>query len=1000
MHRRFLSAVGLASGMAALILLGTVFFWPAVAEDSGQSTPQWIWADGQPSSNQTVYFRKEFSLRGRLSGARLYATADNHMAVFVNGKQVVKSDSWETPVFVDIKPQLKGGRNVIAVRAKNDAGPAGLLLQLDLATVAIEPFHVVSDASWQVHGERVKGWQTNSFDASDWDRAHVIAPAGKGPWQPITAKTLTAAVAQRKPTATPLSKLIVKKDFQIELIHTVPEDSQGSWVSMCVDPKGRLIASDQYGGLFRITPPGIAGVSETQVEAIDVPLGEAQGLLWAFDSLYVVVNRGRKYASGLYRVLDTDQDDRLDTVKLLRKLNGGGEHGPHAVLLAPDGQSLFVLAGNHTQPTEFTRSRVPQVWQEDQLLPRMWDAKGHARGRLAPGGWIAKVDPQGKTWELYSNGYRNEYDAAFNRAGDLFTYDADMEWDMNTPWYRPTRVCLATSGSEFGWRSGTGKWPDYYPDSLPAVVNIGPGSPTGVCFGYGTKFPHKYQDALYLCDWSYGKLYAVHLKPQGAGYTAEFEEFINGTPLPLTDIVINPVDGAMYFAIGGRRVTSGLYRVRYTGSEPTSPSKPTNTDNPLRALRRKLEAFHGRQDPGAVAAAWPYLGHEDRYLRFAARVAIEHQPASTWAERAVNETNPLASIEAMIALARVGEAKYQSKMLARLNAIDWNSLSFAHQLALLRAYGLTFARLGEPAAEQAKAVIARLDPLYPAKGRELNAELSKLLVYLQAPTAATKTIPLLEAALTQEEELDYVLALRNLKAGWTPELRQQYFRWFIKAGNYTGGASFGGFINNIKAEAVTLLDAGTKERLKPILEAKPDTKSVVVKPRPIVRQWTMEDLAPLLQKGLQQRDFDNGRQMFAAAQCYACHRYGNEGGASGPDLTGVAGRFSPKDLLESIIHPSKEISDQYAAVNVATFDGRFLSGRIVNLSGDGIMINTNMLDPNAIVNINRRKIEEMTTSKVSMMPKNLLDTLDEQEVLDLMAYLLSRNDRNSPMFQK
>src|SRR5206468_4817848 len=104
------------------------------------------------------------------------------------------------------------------------------------------------------------------------------------------------------------------------------------------------------------------------------------------------------------------------------------------------------------------------------------------------GGCIYRVDPEGKNWELLSVGYRNEYDAAFHRHGELFTYDADMEWDFNTPWYRPTRVCLATSGSEFGWRNGAGKWPPYYPDSLPAIFNVGPGSPTGVCFGYGAKF--------------------------------------------------------------------------------------------------------------------------------------------------------------------------------------------------------------------------------------------------------------------------------------------------------------------------------------------------------------------------------------------------------------------------------------------------------------------------------------------------------------------------------
>jgi hypothetical protein len=147
------------------------------------------------------------------------------------------------------------------------------------------------------------------------------------------------------PEATPVSRLKGLKDFRVELVYAVPRESQGSWVSMTLDPKGRLIVSDQYGKLYRVTPSPLGGPSSsTTVEPIAVDIGEAHGLLWAFDSLYVVVNRGKQYASGLYRVRDTDGDGALDKVELLRKIQGGGEHGPHAVLLGPDGKSLFVVA--------------------------------------------------------------------------------------------------------------------------------------------------------------------------------------------------------------------------------------------------------------------------------------------------------------------------------------------------------------------------------------------------------------------------------------------------------------------------------------------------------------------------------------------------------------------------------------------------------------------------------------------------------------------------------
>ncbi len=220
-----------------------------------------------------------------------------------------------------------------------------------------------------------------------------------------------------------------------------------------------------------------------------------------------------------------------------------------------------------------------------------------------------------------------------NRDGELFTYDADMEYDFNTSWYRPTRINHVVSGAEYGWRNGAGKWPEFYPDNLPPVVNIGPGSPTGMTFGYGAKFPAKYQDALFALDWSWGKLYAIHLEPDGATYKATKEEFVSGAPLPLTDAIIHPKDGAMYFTIGGRRVQSGLYRVTYTGSEArrrvAAAHGERQASDAMRATcAHQLEAFHGKQDPKAVEAAWPHLGDKDRFIRWAARTAIEHQPVA------------------------------------------------------------------------------------------------------------------------------------------------------------------------------------------------------------------------------------------------------------------------------------------------------------------------------------------------------------------------------------
>ena len=85
-----------------------------------------------------------------------------------------------------------------------------------------------------------------------------------------------------------------------------------------------------------------------------------------------------------------------------------------------------------------------------------------------------------------------------------------------------------------------------HPDSLPQLVDVGPGSPVGAGFGYGAKFPAKYQKALYILDWTFGTIYAIHMEANGASYTATKEEFVSRTPLPLTDVVIGS-DGARSF---------------------------------------------------------------------------------------------------------------------------------------------------------------------------------------------------------------------------------------------------------------------------------------------------------------------------------------------------------------------------------------------------------------------------------------------------------------------
>jgi len=801
-----------------------------------------------------------------------------------------------------------------------------------------------------------------------------------------------------------------------------------------LDDKGRILASDQYGGLFRFAaPPAGQPLDPMKVEKLTVDIRAVNGMLWAFDALYVGVNDyENKIPSGLYRITDSDGDDQLDKVELLRELEARGDHGVHAVVLAPDKRSLFLVCGNGTKTTKFEASSpVPPNWGEDHLLPRMPDGRGFMRDVMGPGGIIYRVSPDGKNFEIFSSGYRNIFDASLNDEGELFTYDADMEYDFNTSWYRPTRVNHVVSGSEYGWRNGAGKRPEFYVDNLPATINIGPGSPTGTTFGYGAKFPAKYQKAFFILDWSWGKMWAVHMEPKGASYTATKEEFVSGSPLPLTDAIINPSDGAMYFAIGGRRVQSGLYRVTYQGSEPTAsvssgyqtgwkPSASLLGEKAFfdRSARLHFEKYHGKESEYAIDVVWRHMASDEAFVRWAARIAVEHQPLEKWLPLALGETNPVVQIEAILAAARVGgicpsrrksdsppvDSELGAKLLTAMEQIDWINLSPERQLAYVRTLQIIFNRFGRPDDAGRSRWIAKLDPAFPSKAFDLNWLVCETLVYLQSPTVADKAMALIERAPSQEEQIEYARSLRMLTTGWTNATRTAYLEWFLKAANFRGGSSFDKFIEFIRNDALRTFTDSEKAELASLIEQKPVRKSAIENAGAIFagrqeNNYTLDQLIELanqklnangsLAGGIQSRDLENGRTMFGAAACFTCHRFGNEGGMNGPDLTSAARRYSVKDLLEQIVTPSKEINEQFVPIEVLTEDDERFRGVVVNLNGDTITLNTDAADPNERTSIDRKTVVSIGPSKISPMPVNLLAMMTKDEILNLLAYVLN-----------
>ncbi|MBB5351332.1 putative heme-binding domain-containing protein [Haloferula luteola] len=782
--------------------------------------------------------------------------------------------------------------------------------------------------------------------------------------------------------------------FHLEKVYDIPAES-GSWVTMTRDDQGNFYCGSQYGGIWKVTLDKDGKVTATN---LNIPLESTQGVLWNDGCLWISSTESPDGRNGVWRV-DLRQGTPAEP-ELVKPVPRGGEHGLHTLRRSPDGQFIYLVSGNHCPLPEFDRSLVPEVWAEDQLLPRRPDANGHAANVMAPGGWIARFRPDGSDWTLVAIGLRNSYGLDFNADGQLYTYDADMEWDFGMPWYRPTRICEVVPGAEFGWRNGTGKWPEAYEDSLPAALNIGPGSPTALLSGRGAKFPAAYQRALFAFDWTYATIRAIHTDP---GQPVRGEEFLAGNGLPLTDGVVG-TDGALYFLSGGRRAASALWKISYTGKESTAPIAPAPAiEEPTFTLDE----------------AWQKLGSTDRTDRFLARTRLELYPPSSWSDRLKGEKNPWRVIGGAIALARTDQNDSVQVATDALVTLDFSALDSHARINWLRAVGLIIARHGALPPAQREQVLGCANSSFPSGDREVDHELVRLLCAIQAPGIVSRTLDWadqigaqpppdwlelakrnaqygadIEGMIAKFPSADRIQALYCLRAvpgPWSGPERERVFAWFQDLLSMQGGRSYAGFIKDLRQQ---MLDSCTPEEQERYRDAGKGNSNPFANLPPVQgpgHSWTVDEIVALANEGLDGRDAHAGENMFKASLCSACHRFDGEGGAAGPDLSAVGGRFSIRDLAEAIVDPNKLVSDQYAWETLVLHDGSRMNVRVIEETEESLTVATNAFEPSEQSHVFTSDLHQREHSAISPMPPGLINRLNPEELKDLLAFLLRKS---------
>lgn len=354
-------------------------------------------------------------------------------------------------------------------------------------------------------------------------------------------------------------------DDQAHDIHCLTFDSLGRPV---VSGIGYVkILEDQNGD----------GRADQVKEFVDGPKTGAQGMTFHGRDLLCIGD------GGLIRYRDRNADDRADgAADMFVRAKTGNEHDVHAIRRGPDGY-WYVISGNMAEISDryitLPNSPVPK--------PRS--------------GTLMRFTPDLKAAEVVSHGYRNAYDFDFSASGDLFTFDSDGEPEMTLPWYRPTRVFHLTLGSDCGWFTKTCLHPNHFLDMPPVVGDFGRSSPTGVVCYRHTQFPAPYRGALFVLDWTYGRIWALPLTPNGSTWAAkpiEFMASVGEHGFAPTDADIGP-DGALYVTVGGRGTRGSVYRVTYNGPAVPAPAAATA----MTAIEKRREILSAPQPLSAWSRA-------------------------------------------------------------------------------------------------------------------------------------------------------------------------------------------------------------------------------------------------------------------------------------------------------------------------------------------------------------------------------------------------------------
>ncbi len=439
-------------------------------------------------------------------------------------------------------------------------------------------------------------------------------------------------------------------------------------------------------------------------------------------------------------------------------------------------------------------------------------------------------------------------------------------------------------------------------------------------------------------------------------------------------------------------------------------------DTDARVRRRAAEglvrsgAIYAEQDQAletVLAGLIRRLDDDDRFVRYAAREALVRVDPDLWIPRLSFAGAPTnASVEALLALTLRPGFPDAELVFEHLNLYAQARPSEALLGSFLRVFELALARAREAAVEVVGLEESALSMMswFPTGRSEYDRKLERILAHLAPPGTTAALAARLSSDRTQEDEIHTLYALRAIESDWEEGERQEIVAWFDRGRSFAGAASMVGYIEALWQQVLGKLPPAegslALERRQAGLASEVERIAALVaadelpseEERSMLRQMSFDELAEYVEYDVmayERLDPARGERVFRRARCAACHVFGDVGRGGGPDLSTVVSRFRRSEILESIVYPSRVISDQYSALRIELRDGQSYVGMHAAESEADLTLIT--ATGERLV-LDKREIVSREITDVSLMPEGLLEAMSFDDLMSLMRYLEEGED--------